>query len=41
LLRPVYPVDQVSPEDFFSSKDIDNAKSRIAGGVHSLARSGR
>jgi 4-hydroxy-3-polyprenylbenzoate decarboxylase len=41
FLRPVYPVDKVKPEDFFSSKDIANAKSRMAGWVHSLARSGR
>jgi gallate decarboxylase subunit C len=41
FLRPVYPVDKVKPEDFFSGKDIENAKSRMAGWVHSLARSGR
>jgi 4-hydroxy-3-polyprenylbenzoate decarboxylase len=41
FLRPVYPVDRVKPENFFSQKDIDNAKSRMAGWVHSLARTGR
>ena len=33
FLRPVYPVDKVKPEDFFSKKDIDNAKSRMVGWV--------
>jgi len=41
FLRPVYPVDKVRPEDFFSAKDIANAKSRMIGWVHSLARTGR
>ena len=41
FLRPVYPVDRVKPEDFFSRKDIENARSRMIGWVHSLARSGR
>jgi 4-hydroxy-3-polyprenylbenzoate decarboxylase len=41
FLRPVYPVDRVKPEDFFSKKDIENARSRMSGWVHSLARSGR
>jgi gallate decarboxylase subunit C len=41
FLRPVYPVDKVKPEDFFSAKDIANAKSRMIGWVHSLARTGR
>jgi 4-hydroxy-3-polyprenylbenzoate decarboxylase len=41
FLRPVYPVDRVKPEDFFSEKDIENARSRMIGWVHSLARSGR
>jgi gallate decarboxylase subunit C len=31
----------VRPEDFFSKKDIENAKSRMQGWVHSLARTGR
>jgi gallate decarboxylase subunit C len=31
----------VKPESFFSKQDIDNAKSRMAGWVHSLARTGR
>src|SRR5215204_5551791 len=41
FLRPVYPVDRVKPEDFFTEKDIKNAKSRMQGWVHSLARTGR
>jgi 4-hydroxy-3-polyprenylbenzoate decarboxylase len=41
FLRPVYPVDKVKPEDFFSKKDIDNAKSRMVGWVNSLSRTGR
>src|SRR6266498_3444417 len=41
FLRPVYPVDRVKPEDFFSKKDIENARSRMVGWVHSLARTGR
>jgi len=31
----------VQPEKFFSKKDIENAKSRMHGWVHSLARTGR
>jgi hypothetical protein len=31
----------VRPEDFFSKEDLANAKSRMQGWVHSLARSGR
>jgi 4-hydroxy-3-polyprenylbenzoate decarboxylase len=41
FLRPVYPVDRVKPEDFFTSKDMDNAKKRMAGWVLSLAKTGR
>ena len=41
FLRPVYPIDKVKPEDFFSKKDIDNAKSRMVGWVNLLARTGR
>ncbi len=39
--RPVYPVDRVKPEDFFSAADIAKAKARMAGWVLSLARTGR
>jgi len=39
--RPVYPVDKVKAEDFFSAKDIDNAKARMHGWVLSLAKTGR
>jgi hypothetical protein len=41
FMRPIYPVDRVLPEDFFTKKDIDNARARMAGWVHSLARTGR
>ncbi len=41
FLRPVYPVDKVKPEDFFTKKDIENVKARMHGWVTSLARSGR
>ena len=41
FLRPVYPVDRVDPAKFFSPKDIENAKKRMKGWVHSLARTGR
>jgi len=41
FLRPIYPVDKVKPEDFFSAKDIQKAKSRMKGWVKSLARTGR
>lgn len=39
--RPVYGVDLVKPEKFFSAKDIETMKSRMAGWVLSLARTGR
>jgi 4-hydroxy-3-polyprenylbenzoate decarboxylase len=41
FLRPLYPVDRVKPEKFFSAQDIANARSRMHGWVHSLARTGR
>ena len=41
FMRPVYPIDKVKPEDFFSAAQIENAKSRMQGWVHSLARTGR
>jgi 4-hydroxy-3-polyprenylbenzoate decarboxylase len=41
FLRPVYPVDRVKPEDFFTKSDIENVKRRMQGWVHSLARTGR
>ena len=41
FLRPVYPVDRVKPEDFFTKRDLQNAKSRMVGWVYSLARTGR
>jgi len=39
--RPVYGVDLVKPENFFEEKDIEKMKSRMAGWVLSLARTGR
>ena len=41
FLRPVYPVDQVKPEDFFNKKDLENAKSRMTAWSRSLAKTGR
>ena len=41
FLRPVYAVEKVDLKNFFSDKDIANAKSRMQGWVHSLARTGR
>ncbi len=39
--RPVYPIDRVKPEDFFTPEQIENATSRMEGWVLSLARTGR
>jgi len=39
--RPVYPVDRVRAEDFFSDEDIATARARMEGWVLSLARTGR
>ena len=41
FLRPVYPVDRVDLKKWFSDKDLQNAKARMKGWVHSLARTGR
>ena len=43
FLRPVYPVDTVFPDKFFSAEDIAKAKKYMEGKgwVHSLADSGR
>ena len=43
FLRPVYPIDQVFPEQFFSEDQVKKAKSYMTnkGWVHSLARTGR
>jgi len=43
FLRPVYPVDQVFPDKFFTKKQIEKAQSYMAGKgwVLSLARTGR
>ena len=41
FMRPVYPIEKVNPEDFFTKEDIENAKSRMKGWVVSLARTGR
>ncbi len=39
--RPVYPVDRVKLEDFFTAGDIQNAHKRMEGWVWSLAKTGR
>jgi hypothetical protein len=39
--RAANPVNRVRPEDFFGKKDIDDVNARMAGWVHSLARTGR
>lgn len=41
FLRPVYAVEKVNLKNFFTEADIKNAKSRMKGWVHSLARTGR
>ena len=41
FMRPVYPVDKIDLKKWFSEKDIQNAKARMQGWVHSLARTGR
>ena len=39
--RPLYPIDRVKLEDFFTPEQVENAKSRMGGWVLSLARTGR
>lgn len=39
--RPVYPVDRVKPENFFTDEQIKKMKSHMQGWVLSLARTGR
>ena len=39
--RPVYPVDRVKPENFFSAAEIAKMKARMEGWVLSLSRTGR
>ena len=41
FLRPVYAIDKVSLEKWFSDGQIKNAKDRMKGWVTSLARTGR
>lgn len=41
FMRPVYAVEKVNLKNFFSDKDVNNAKSRMRGWVQSLARTGR
>src|SRR6266545_922044 len=41
FMRPVYPVDRVDLKKWFNEKEIQNAKTRMQGWVHSLARTGR
>ena len=39
--RPVYPVDKVKAEKFFTDEQIKKMKSHMQGWVLSLARTGR
>jgi len=39
--RPVYPIDRVDPQRFFSQSEIARAKGRMRGWVEVLARTGR
>ncbi|HEX9808307.1 MAG TPA: UbiD family decarboxylase [Alphaproteobacteria bacterium] len=39
--RPVYPVDKVKPEDFFTAEQIAKMRSHMTGWVLSLAKTGR
>jgi 4-hydroxy-3-polyprenylbenzoate decarboxylase len=39
--RPAYPINNVTPEDFFSQEALKNAQSRMAGWAKILARTGR
>lgn len=39
--RPVYPIDHVKPEDYFTDEQLKDARSRMQGWVLSLAKSGR
>ena len=41
FLRPIYPIEKVTLDDFFTDDQIANAKGRMKGWVHSLARTGR
>lgn len=41
FMRPVYAVEKVNLKNFFSDKDVNNARSRMRGWVQSLARTGR
>ena len=41
FMRPVYAVDKVDPTKFLSEADLENARSRMRGWVHSLAKTGR
>jgi 4-hydroxy-3-polyprenylbenzoate decarboxylase len=41
FMRPVYAVDKVDPAKFLTEADLENARSRMRGWVHSLARTGR
>ena len=41
FMRPVYPVDRVKLEDFFTKDQIANATGRLAGWTKLLAKTGR
>ena len=40
-MRPVYPVDRVKLEDFFTMDQIANVTGRLAGWTQLLAKTGR
>jgi UbiD family decarboxylase len=41
FMRPVYAVNKINLKNFFTDKDIQNARSRMKGWVLSLSRTGR
>jgi 4-hydroxy-3-polyprenylbenzoate decarboxylase len=41
FMRPLYPIDKVKPEDFFTEADLQNVRSRMKGWVVTLAHTGR
>jgi UbiD family decarboxylase len=41
FLRPVYPIEKVDPNDFFTDDQLANTKARMKGWVQSLAKYGR
>jgi UbiD family decarboxylase len=39
--RPVYPIERIDLQKWFSAKDIERAKAQMRGWVESLSRTGR